>query len=790
MALRQNAGESIATYVRTAEKLSKRVPSELDSVLALCLIKGMADEMKKADISYIVNATPNMTFHQVVEVIKAKYRVIGEPDPFGNASIQKQHEKASWSAYSAPPSGSTMVPVVAAVGRMDNIPTYNVERRMGTRPADEGRVNESYGDKGLAAALKGCGISLEQFKSLMDWYLHNTKTVHSSQSKVESDLPEARQDFRTPALPAPRVVNPALGDRQMGITSVFPPRNSNYGPTAGNSAPPNISCFTCGRRGQYASTCPYPPLPPADQEHLREAARIGRLQRAGLPAFRTAAAGASTGPETSSPKLETLQIDEARQRDQLNSGIGNGLPATPRITEIDPGMNTSEGSRAARISSACTILSRMPPVMAIIQDVMAGKRSRAQADPDDEYVDDGAGPSVTKVLRTRPPVESSGSEAAAIGDESPLLDRIVVRSSTRAGNTRSETGDEDFIRRDSRRERGRARECTAINADNTPPSPMVEITDDNTDNEDRMTPELTDDREYSRNKISDEDLQLPDWLREARRSPAVTKPAKPAPINLMKGLNPYNIEDAMVSIKPEITFPQLLDVSPRLHRELALLLRSSQPRTRKKRTPPVQIDKVSGPVKVTEAAPDAEVECMYITVWCKGIEIPDVLVDGGAMIDLIAKDVVDMLGLEKHPVHNLGMQLADDSLVALENYVWLDVNVEGVVARVRAYVMPVTVTYKILLSRRWLKRIKGVEHHSTNTLIIQGVDGIQRSTKGRPAPPAELEVVGMKDAIRRFNMQPTVHDDDGSADDAIDALLHELDDWELNGDAGNGLHRQ
>lgn len=52
---------------------------------------------------------------------------------------------------------------------------------------------------------------------------------------------------------------------------------------------------------------------------------------------------------------------------------------------------------------------------------------------------------------------------------------------------------------------------------------------------------------------------------------------------------------------------------------------------------------MTGPVKVTNAAPDSEVECMYITVWCNGTEIPDVLVDGGAMINLIAKDVVDKL---------------------------------------------------------------------------------------------------------------------------------------------------
>jgi hypothetical protein len=67
-------------------------------------------------------------------------------------------------------------------------------------------------------------------------------------------------------------------------------------------------------------------------------------------------------------------------------------------------------------------------------------------------------------------------------------------------------------------------------------------------------------------------IQVPEWLQEIRRRLAVTKATKPAPINLMKGLDPYNIEDAMVGMKPEISFPQLLDVSPRLRREFAMPL--------------------------------------------------------------------------------------------------------------------------------------------------------------------------------------------------------------------------
>ena len=138
------------------------------------------------------------------------------------------------------------------------------------------------------------------------------------------------------------------------------------------------------------------------------------------------------------------------------------------------------------------------------------------------------------------------------------------------------------------------------------------------------------------------------------------------------------------------------------------------------------------------------------------------------------------------------MRLADDSLVPLESNVWLDVNVEGVVAKVRAYVMPVTVTYKIFLSRIWLKRMKGVERHATNTLIIQGIDGVKRSTKGWPAPAAELEIVGIRNTDLGGSLQRNVvtGDDDEYAKDTVDALLHELDDWEFSEPSGNGLHRR
>ena len=442
-----------------------------------------------------------------------------------------------------------------------------------------------------------------------------------------------------------------------------------------------------------------------------------------------------------------------------------------------------DNTRAGRIGAACAILSRLPPVMAVIQDVMAGKRTRTQAEDDTEEI---PGEPANKTPRNRHTVAESVGDGHEFDQDEELLDRVFVRPRTARvrepeENTVTE-GNRMRVPENRSEERIPMARDLATENDEASPTNLV----------DPLTPEATDMNEDRRDQSrkTNSEKQVPEWIQEIRRRPAAVKVNRPPPINLMKGMNSYNIEEAMVNIKPEITFPQLLDVSPRLRRELAILLRSSQPRTRKKRTQmEIQIDNVT---KVTDAAPDSEVECMYITVWCNGVEIPDVLVNGGAMIDLIAKDVVDKLQLEKHPVHNLGMRLADDSLVPLESYVWLDVNVEGVVAKVRAYVMPVTVTYRILLSRRWLKRMKGVEHHATNTLIIQGIDGVKRSTKGRPAPPAELEIVGIRNTDLAGSLQRNIvtGDDDEYAEDAVDALLHELDDWECSEPSGNGLHRR
>jgi len=159
--------------------------------------------------------------------------------------------------------------------------------------------------------------------------------------------------------------------------------------------------------------------------------------------------------------------------------------------------------------------------------------------------------------------------------------------------------------------------------------------------------------------------------------------AEVAPINWMKGQTPFTIQDALNGPSPglSITLPQLLECSPRLRRDLAELLRSSIPRTRKKkgriqqkRIPPANLHSAKFSFKnqvSNEASPGIEenIECLYIEAWMGDFKIPEVLVDAGAMVDLVASKLVDALQLERFPVTGLGMRLANDRLVVLRNYV-------------------------------------------------------------------------------------------------------------------------
>ena len=74
------------------------------------------------------------------------------------------------------------------------------------------------------------------------------------------------------------------------------------------------------------------------------------------------------------------RIEEVAPNEPQNPVVMNKEPAVTCPAEVTTSHSAVQGYRAARISSACAILSRLPPVMAVIQDVMAGKCTRTQGE--------------------------------------------------------------------------------------------------------------------------------------------------------------------------------------------------------------------------------------------------------------------------------------------------------------------------------------------------------------------------------------------------------------------------
>ena len=122
--------------------------------------------------------------------------------------------------------------------------------------------------------------------------------------------------------------------------------------------------------------CLYLPLLLCEQEKLREASRISPFQGAGLPYLSNRqAAVVSVQSHDPGPRIEEVAPDEPQ-----NPVVMDKEPASTCPAEVMTTHSAVQVDRAARIGSPCAILSPLPLVKAVIQDVMAGRFTRTQGE--------------------------------------------------------------------------------------------------------------------------------------------------------------------------------------------------------------------------------------------------------------------------------------------------------------------------------------------------------------------------------------------------------------------------
>ena len=111
----------------------------------------------------------------------------------------------------------------------------------------------------------------------------------------------------------------------------------------------------------------------------------------------------------------------------------------------------------------------------------------------------------------------------------------------------------------------------------------------------------------------------------------------------------------------------------------------------------------AAPVVETEAHEEEEVVCLYICSWVGNQIVVKILADTGVVVELISPRLVKLLDLRVYAMdEEWTLQLADDRLAKVKQYVWVPINNAGIVPVVRALILGMGEIYDILLSKQWM----------------------------------------------------------------------------------------
>jgi hypothetical protein len=247
---------------------------------------------------------------------------------------------------------------------------------------------------------------------------------------------------------------------------------------------------------------------------------------------------------------------------------------------------------------------------------------------------------------------------------------------------------------------------------------------------------------------------------------------KLAPIKAAVGYPRFDVK-SLFDMSVNLPIRQILDMSPAIRREVAQAMQTSAPRKRTKKTAQAVNMAIDAAPAVTAQAnrEDEEVECLFITSWINGKLIHRTLLDTGSVVELVSPNTLKYLGITQtnRMEESWAIKMANDEIATIKEYVWLSVNVEGVLANVKAFVIGMGDIYDLLLSKKWMRKVRAVEDHGTGSFTLKGNDGVPVTIVGKhcTAPQFEL-VIPQQDGGLEEDM----------AEDAIEELCEEIDNYD------------
>ena len=89
------------------------------------------------------------------------------------------------------------------------------------------------------------------------------------------------------------------------------------------------------------------------------------------------------------------------------------------------------------------------------------------------------------------------------------------------------------------------------------------------------------------------------------------------------------------------------------------------------------------------------------------------------MVNLIPHGVAARLDLHLKRNDDLKIRTATGEVVPINYYATFDMRIAGVLANIRAYVVPTVTSYTLLLGRRWLRQVRANGDYEKETYFIK-----------------------------------------------------------------------
>ncbi len=228
-------------------------------------------------------------------------------------------------------------------------------------------------------------------------------------------------------------------------------------------------------------------------------------------------------------------------------------------------------------------------------------------------------------------------------------------------------------------------------------------------------------------------------------------PKSTDPIRGMQSRSRFDIS-RILDLPLELTVGELLDRSDITIKDLAFNMQRSTPRYRIKRSKvnaegdTQEAENVQASMTISAAVLPPEVTArayeddglskpLMINSWIGTQRLPKSLLDGGSLVELLNRKVYNKMK-PKPRIWTDGyirVSLANDSVTTLREYVLVPVNVEGIEAVIKAWLVDVEV-YDLLLGVSWLRRVHCNQKYGQGKITVMGDDMTVREVPAQLMP--------------------------------------------------------